>query len=183
MSGRLIAVVGPSGVGKDSVIAGLAAARPDWAVVRRGITRPADDGAETHLPMTPEEFDAAADGGAFCLAWSAHGLRYGIPAEALDAVRAGGTRIANLSRAVLPDAARAFPSMAVLHVTASAPVLARRLAARGRETEAQIALRLDRADRPLPALPEGVQVVELCNDGPLADSVARALVLLQPERA
>ncbi|SDY30745.1 phosphonate metabolism protein/1,5-bisphosphokinase (PRPP-forming) PhnN [Citreimonas salinaria] len=183
MSGRLIAVVGPSGVGKDSVIAGIAEARPDWVVVRRAITRPADDGAETHQPMTPDEFDAATDGAAFCLAWPAHGLRYGIPAEALDAVRAGATRIVNLSRAVLPHAAQAFPSMVVLHVTASAPVLARRLAARGRETDAQIARRLDQADRPLPSLPAQVQVLELNNDGPLEDSVARALTLLQPERA
>ena len=29
MAGRFIAVVGPSGVGKDSVMAGLCAARPD----------------------------------------------------------------------------------------------------------------------------------------------------------
>ncbi|WP_375257117.1 phosphonate metabolism protein/1,5-bisphosphokinase (PRPP-forming) PhnN [Citreimonas sp.] len=183
MSGRLIAVVGPSGVGKDSVIAGLVAARPDWQVVRRAITRPADDGAETHRPMTDAQFDAAAERGAFCLWWPAHGLRYGIPAETLDAVRAGKTRIANLSRAVLPEAARAFPAMVVLHVTASAPVLARRLAARGRETEAQIARRLDRADHPLPDLPASVQVVELRNDGALDDSVARALALLQPESA
>ncbi|MEM6634576.1 MAG: hypothetical protein AAF667_01675 [Pseudomonadota bacterium] len=34
--GRLIAVVGPSGVGKDSVMAGIKAAVPELHLVRRG---------------------------------------------------------------------------------------------------------------------------------------------------
>ena len=38
-AGRMIAVVGPSGVGKDSVMAGLLEARPALRRVRRVITR------------------------------------------------------------------------------------------------------------------------------------------------
>ena len=40
MSGRLFAIVGPSGAGKDTLIQGALAARPGLSVVRRVITRP-----------------------------------------------------------------------------------------------------------------------------------------------
>ena len=46
--GRLIAVVGPSGVGKDSVMAGLHGAIPDLHLVRRVITRAPDLGGEDY---------------------------------------------------------------------------------------------------------------------------------------
>ena len=81
--GRLIAVVGPSGVGKDSVMAGLIAARPDMRLVRRTITRAPDLGGEDYDAVTPEAFAEAARNGAFCVHWSAHGLSYGIPADVL----------------------------------------------------------------------------------------------------
>lgn len=41
-TGRLFAVVGPSGAGKDTLIAAALAARPDLAIVRRVITRPVE---------------------------------------------------------------------------------------------------------------------------------------------
>ncbi|MFC6760861.1 hypothetical protein ACFQFQ_17395 [Sulfitobacter porphyrae] len=40
-AGRFIAVVGPSGVGKDSVMAGMVARARDLVAVRRVITRAA----------------------------------------------------------------------------------------------------------------------------------------------
>jgi Uncharacterized component of phosphonate metabolism len=69
----------------------------------------------------------------------------------------------------LPEAQRVFPGLAVVLVTASADVLAARLRARGRESEAEIARRLQRAAEPLPV---GVDAIEVCNDGPLDQTVA-----------
>jgi ribose 1,5-bisphosphokinase len=178
--GRLIAVVGPSGVGKDSVMGGITAALPDIGAVRRVITRDPELGGENFDAVSEAAFAEAVARGDFCLHWRAHGLRYGIPARVLDEVRAGGTRLANLSRGVLTAAAATFPALTVLHVTASPRVLAARLAGRGREPAEEVARRLERARLPLP---DGLEVVELCNDGALSDTVARAVAALQPVRA
>ncbi|WP_416883000.1 phosphonate metabolism protein/1,5-bisphosphokinase (PRPP-forming) PhnN [Marivita sp.] len=178
-SGRLIAVVGPSGVGKDSVMAGMIAARPDMRLVRRTITRAPGLGGEDYDAVTPEAFDAAAQDGAFCVHWTAHGLSYGIPADVLSDVRDGKDCLANFSRSALEQAHAIFPNLTVLNITASPATLARRLAGRARETEAEIAARLAQADKCLPA---GLDVVTITNDGALDDTVAKALAALQPAR-
>ncbi|SMX47967.1 phosphonate metabolism protein/1,5-bisphosphokinase (PRPP-forming) PhnN [Maliponia aquimaris] len=174
--GRLIAVVGPSGVGKDSVLAGIAAQAPEMRLVRRVITRAPDLGGEVFDAMTPEAFAEAVAQGAFCLHWDAHGLRYGIPARVLDEVRTGMDCLANLSRSTLAEAAATFPRLLVLHITAAPEVLARRLADRGRESGDDIARRLRDAAKPLPP---GLRTVTLSNDGPLPQTVARALAALR----
>jgi len=178
--GRLIAVVGPSGVGKDSLIAALAAARPDLRVVRRAITRAPDLGGEDYDALSEAEFARLRDAGGFCLWWSAHGLSYGVPAEAAAHARAGAEMVANLSRGVLAQADRVFPRLTVLAVTATPETLARRLAARGRESPADIAARLAREAA---CLPDGLDVAAIANDGPIEQAVAQALAALGPERA
>ncbi len=178
-SGRLIAVVGPSGVGKDSVMAGMIAARPDMRLVRRTITRAPGLGGEDYDAVTPEAFDAAAQDGAFCVHWTAHGLSYGIPSDVLTDVQRGKDCLANFSRSALEQANAIFPNLTVLNITASPATLARRLAGRGRETEAEIAARLAQADKCLPAK---LDVVTIANDGALEDTVKMALAALQPAR-
>lgn len=178
--GRLIAVVGPSGVGKDSVMAGIADAAPALVPVRRVITRAGDAGGEVFDAVTEERFADMVQRGAFCLHWGAHGLFYGIPAQTLSDVQGGALRMANLSRGVLERAAALFPALTVLHVTASPQVLAQRLSARGRESAEQVAARLARSVQPLP---QGLEVITLTNDGALSETVAQALSALQPERA
>ena len=95
------AFVGPSGAGKDSVLAAVAAARPDVLVARRVITRPADP-TEPFEPRSREDFAADLAAGRFVLDWQSHGLSYGVPTEARDAQLAGRVLLVNLSRAVLP---------------------------------------------------------------------------------
>jgi ribose 1,5-bisphosphokinase len=179
MPGRLIAVVGPSGVGKDSVMAGLAAARPGLVRVRRVITRDPNAGGEDFEAVTPALFAARAAGGDFALHWQAHGLCYGIPRGVHDVLARGQDALANLSRGVLGPAARVFPGLHVLHITARPEVLAARLAARGREGRAEIAGRLARA---APDFPQGIAVTGIDNSGRLEAAVAAALAALYPER-
>src|ERR1700758_459495 len=97
----LLLVVGPSGAGKDTL---LDAARraladdPKFRFVRRVVTRAAKAGDEPHETVTEAEFAARE----FALQWQAHGLRYGIPADAIvdDVVT-----VANVSRTVIAEAA------------------------------------------------------------------------------
>jgi len=174
--GTLHLVCGPSGVGKDTLIDAARAARPDLVAPRRVVTRPAEAGGEAHRAVDPAAFEAMEARGAFLLSWRAHGLAYGIPAEAGAALAEGRHVLANVSRAVVDEArARAAP-VRVLLVTAPAEALARRLAARGREAEAEIARRLARAELEGPTGPDVTTVV---NDD-LAAATAAFLAALAP---
>ena len=96
--GRLVLVVGPSGAGKDTLIAGARAACADDASVvfpRRVVTRPSS-AAEDHDTMATDEFTQAVADGAFALWWEAHGNRYGIPSAIDDDIRAGRTVVCNV---------------------------------------------------------------------------------------
>jgi ribose 1,5-bisphosphokinase len=169
MSGKFIAIVGPSGVGKDSLIdfARERLASSDRVVfVRRVVTRPADGGSEDHESMDEADFLAAEAAGAFALSWTAHGLHYGLPIALEDDLAAGRLVVANLSRRVIPALLARHPDAVVVSVTATRDVLARRLAARGRETPASIRARLDREiDNGLPR-----DAVRIDNSGDLAES-------------
>lgn len=179
MSGRFIAVVGPSGVGKDSVMAKLAEGRPDLFLARRAITRPSEAGGEDFDGMSEGEFLSLEAAGAFALSWSAHGLHYGIPIAVETALEDGRDVLANLSRGVLSEAKLRFARFEVLSLTASPQVLAARLRGRGRETEDEITARLARAER---ALPDHIAALEIDNSGPLGQTVAQAVAALYPER-
>lgn len=179
MPGRVYAVVGPSGAGKDTLIAAARVARRDLHIVRRVITRPQEAGGEPFEGVTPEEFAERAAAGAFALMWQAHGLHYGIPATAMDAVSEGRDVIFNGSRAMLAEAWEVFPNLTVILVTAPINVLAERLAQRGRETPNEIAARLTRQ---LYEVPPGIPVRVVENAGPLDVAVAAFLAALQPDR-
>lgn len=174
MRGTFVAVVGPSGAGKDSVMRGVAAARPGVVLARRVITRPPDP-SEDFVSVGDAVFASMQAIGAFVLHWQAHGLSYGIPASVQDDLATGHHVMANLSRAAIPAAARLFRPMLTLHVTASAAVLAGRLAVRGREARADVVRRLERARF---AVPDDAPVVTVINDGALEDAVAVAVAAL-----
>jgi len=165
--GLLVLIVGPSGAGKDTLIAWLRdalAGRPDVFFVRRTVTRLADEKAEDHETLTPARFAEAEAQGAFSVTWQAHGLSYGLPASLRTHLDAGGLAIANGSRRALPELRRAFENRLVVNLTVERSILRARLRARGRETEAEIEARLGRAALPA-ALAE--DSVEIDNSGPV----------------
>ena len=177
--GLLVLVVGPSGVGKDTLIDGARARlaeRTDIVFVRRDVTRPAEAGGEDHNPVTTDEFERRAAAGAYGLFWRAHGLGYGLPVAISTDLAAGRRVVANVSRAVLDEARARFPRVRIVSVTAPVERLAERLRARGRESETEIAARIARADAYRLA---GADVVELSNDATPESGVAAMVKMIE----
>jgi ribose 1,5-bisphosphokinase len=182
--GRLFYVIGPSGSGKDSLLRHARerlAAQPGMApcvvFAHRYITRPVESGGENHIALSEAEFDARLSANLFAMHWAGNGLRYGIGREINLWLAKSCNVVMNGSRAYLPQARQRYPDLAAILVTVAPAVLAARLRARGRESEAQIAQRIARAEalaRPAPPL----HVIH--NDGALADAGEQLLELLTP---
>ncbi len=172
----LILIVGPSRAGKDTLMNGARAAladNPRFRFVRRVITRPGDMGEEAHESVTEQAFELRREAGDFALTWRAHGLHYGVPADITMDLARGRVVVVNVSRAVVAEAAARFP-VGVVEVAAPANVLARRLAARGREDAVDVARRLSRAiELPLPVERERVM-----NDGTIEAGVRRMVAAI-----
>lgn len=171
--GRLILVVGPSGAGKDTLL-GLAkvACADDRSIIfaRRLITREAS-ASEDNEQVSPEEFQRAASSGGYAMHWDAHGHRYALSDAINDAIRAGHTVIANVSRTVIASARRNYANPVVVSITAPPDVLAARLAARARSSDGKLEQRLARTVDETTSTPD----FTIVNSGS-ADYHARQLV-------
>ena len=179
MTGLVFAVVGPSGAGKDTLLAGAVAASSVVHWARRTITRPEIAGGEPFEGVTVAEFERLSAAQAFALQWPAHGLRYGIRTAEFASLERGVDVLFNGSRAALPMALKRFPGLIVVRITAPSRVLAERLAARGRETAEDIEARLARASY---EVPEGLPVIDIANDGTPQLGIERLLGALQAAR-
>ena len=179
MTGQVFAVVGPSGVGKDTLLAGAVAASPALHWARRCITRPERPGGEPFIGLSQAVFAQKCAAGEFALHWQAHGLSYGIAAAEFAPLAADLDVLFNGSRAALAAELVRFPDLMVLRISAPSRVLAERLLARGRESAAEVESRLLRASY---ALPEALPVIDIANDASPAEGVARLLAALQRAR-
>ncbi|MFS4582125.1 phosphonate metabolism protein/1,5-bisphosphokinase (PRPP-forming) PhnN [Phaeobacter sp. C3_T13_0] len=174
----VIAVVGPSGVGKDSLMDALLERLPGLQTQRRVITRAPELGGENYDAVSEDMFADLCAKRSFALHWQAHGLHYAIPRE-IDELRhvASGTLV-NLSRKVLLEAQSVFGTLIVLSVTATPEALSARLRSRGREDSAEVERRLARAATPLP---DGLEhVIEIDNSGDLEVAIKSAEAALMP---
>lgn len=166
--GCLIAIVGPSGVGKDSLIDGARAQLPGVHFMRRSITRPSDAGGEDHHALTEAQFTDQRNGGQFLFDWQAHGLSYGISIDAMSLCLQGHTVVFNGSRHAVARQRLDCPQMKLIWVTANHGTRADRLAARGRETREEIIERLSTDDLAIPA-----DAVLVENDGSMQEGIRR----------
>ena len=173
-------VVGPSGAGKDTMIAGAQdrfAGAAEFVFPRREITRAPDLGGEDYRAVSRSVFDRRRATGAYCLSWQANELAYGIPKTIERDLADGRVVVINVSRTVIERARVLYPGrVRIVVVTAPAPVLARRLRRRGREDAADIAHRLARAD----AYPvAGDDVATVLTDRPVDRSIACFVAALE----
>lgn len=170
-------VVGPSGAGKDTIIR---ESRQEIETfdnvhfVKRLVTRPCDPQREDHYSATKDRFNEMSRDGEFAVQWSAHDFLYGIPVETIQRVENGDTLIVNGSRAALPDFRNTYSRCLVTWITASADILAQRLAQRNSEDPQSIRNRLSRK------IPHHVETEDVIidNTGAMADSVARFIEIV-----
>ena len=148
IAGCWVFVCGPSGAGKDSVIA-LArqalAGRDDIVFARRMITRPAQHESD-HEPVTAAQFERLRDGGGLAWHWQAHGFDYAVPIRYARQVDWGRVVVVNGSREHVQDLS-ANPQVHCVLVTATPEQLAVRLQQRGRDDNAAVTDRMARSDR------------------------------------
>lgn len=184
LRGRLIYLMGASGSGKDTLLRHVRlAVQPQEPVLvaHRYITRPS--GAdEASVNLSAVEFERRLAMGCFALHWDSHGLRYGIGIEIDSWLARGAAVIINGSRTHLAQAFRRYPGLVGVEVVADPDILARRLAARGRETPEQIEARLRQAAHPF-AVPPGCRTTRLCNNDTPDHAAQRLLRLVRLELA
>jgi ribose 1,5-bisphosphokinase len=155
--GALVVVVGPSGAGKDTLLALAHELYADTDAIvfpRRVVTRPSS-AAEDHDSVSTAEFETISSAGGFAISWHAHGLSYGIPVAIDDAIRVGRTVVCNVSRGCVSKLHDRYQNCAVVLVTAPREILAARLAQRDRSED-----RAERLDRPPPAMPAATLTIE-----------------------
>jgi len=176
-TGTFFFVVGPSGAGKDSLMDGARAALDDsYVFARRVITRPDGSVGEAHEGVSEIEFARRQRGGEFLVTWDAHDLRYGLPQSLMAELERGRNVVANGSRAVIAELAGRLPRFVVVLVTAPHDVLARRIAARGRESGDQVARRVARTGA---EVPPDVRCITVSNDSTLEVGMARFVEALR----
>ncbi|EAA4812094.1 ribose 1,5-bisphosphokinase [Shigella boydii] len=110
MMGKLIWLMGPSGSGKDSLLAEIRLReQTQLLVAHRYITRDASAGSENHIALSEQEFFTRAGQNLLALSWHANGLYYGVGVEIDLWLHAGFDVLVNGSRAQLARAARYTP--------------------------------------------------------------------------
>jgi ribose 1,5-bisphosphokinase len=179
LSNRLVYVVGPSGSGKDSVMAyarAQLAGQPLVQFAHRYITRPAHAGGENHIALTEAEFNARVQAGLFAMRWQSHGKGYGIGTEVNQWLSKGITVVVNGSREYLPQAMKNYPELLAITIEVAPDILKQRLLKRGRETEAEIDMRMNRNRILQLSHPKGIVVH---NNGALEEAGAVLVDLIE----
>ncbi|UVA80081.1 phosphonate metabolism protein/1,5-bisphosphokinase (PRPP-forming) PhnN [Pandoraea commovens] len=180
---RLFYVMGPSGAGKDSLLA-YARAKLDHAssphslvcFAHRYITRAPSEG-ENHIALSHAEFSARHSLGCFALDWESHDYRYGIGVEIDAWMHAGANVVVNGSRAFLAQVvARYAERLHLVEIRVDPDVRAQRLAKRGRESGDALDKRVAHNVAWTP--PEGVPLSVVDNDGALEAAGDTLLALL-----
>lgn len=189
MPGRLIYLMGPSGAGKNSLIASArekANKNKHLYFSPRYVTRLTSEQAagDDDFSISVAAFAHYKRIGAFALDWEAHGYCYGVSVTLDTMLRAGKYVVVNGSRAYLDTAFKKYPQMTAVLITVPADVARARLEMRGRENPDAINAHVERAVEHIPHAIPPAQYITIDNSGPLEyASQALLRVLLRGELA
>ena len=177
---RLYFLVGPSGVGKDTLLTQLKAhlyADNQPLVAHRYITRPVREDDENHIALSEFDFNRRQQAGLFLFDWHSHGYQYAVGCEVKKWVKQGQNVIVNGSRQYLATAREIYPRLVPVWMTVSEQVLRDRLHQRGRESDDEIEQRIQR-NRQLEALkPNDCAFIN--NDQSIEDTVGQIISLIE----
>jgi ribose 1,5-bisphosphokinase len=146
INGVFVGIVGPSGAGKDSVMArAQAMLHGDSSIMfpQRIVTRP-PDATECNVAISLSDFERLRADGGFALSWAAHNLSYAVPVEIDAFVVQGSVVVVNVSRSVVPLLRDRYIQGRVVLIDAPAHIRRARLAQRGREDDLSVHERLGR---------------------------------------
>jgi len=176
--GALVMVVGPSGAGKDALIAGARAAfkgDDSFIFVDRHVSRPAHP-SEVHVSVSDLAFADATARCKYALTWTAHGINYGIPTAINGHIRSGRTVVFNASRAIVAEARRRYAQPLVVLIDCPAEIRAARIVLRGREEPLELRQRLTRT---IEGFDEAWVGVRVDNSGKLQIGIERFIAALR----
>jgi ribose 1,5-bisphosphokinase len=179
-SARLFFLVGPSGVGKDTLLNHLKQHQysdNQPLVAHRYITRPVREGDENHISLSEFDFNQRKEAGLFLFDWESHGFQYAIGKEARKWVKQGQNVIVNGSRRYLPKALNIYAKTTPIWITVSEDILRERLTQRGRETAEEIELRIQR-NRELESMKMD-NCIYINNDQSVEDTVGQIIALIE----
>ncbi len=140
MKTKIVLIVGPSGVGKDSLLKEARKFLDDsFTFLNRYITRkPCKN--EDNFYLDEYAFEILKHNSFFISTWNAHGNYYGIAKNSIK----NGINIISISRSKIKDFENFYDNVFTINITVSKENLRKRLKLRGRETEDEIEKRLNR---------------------------------------
>ena len=146
-TGTLFYIVGPSGVGKDTLLdlAKKSLKNSNVRFPKRYITRRKDTGGEDHIPISKKDFFANIESSFFSLWWESHNNYYGISCYIDSLLFEGLNVVINGSRGYHDKALERYPKMKTVLITAKEDTIQERLTSRGRESNEEIDRRIKRS--------------------------------------
>jgi guanylate kinase len=191
----LVVISGPSGVGKDALLACLKARGGNYHVAVTATTRPRRpqevDGRHQHF-LTPQRFEAMLAAGEFLENALVYGYRYGVPkSEVRDALARGQDVLVRTDVQGAATIKGAVPQAVTIFLAPSSPSagsgqalaeLEERLRRRGLDSEEQLRLRLAKARLELDAAGHFDHVV-VNAEGKLDEAVAQVERIIAAEKA
>ena len=182
----LVVVSGPSGVGKDAMLALVREQRPEvfWAITATTrAMRPGEEHGVHHLFHTREEFLELLERGELLEHAEVYGNLYGVPkapvrealAEGRDAIVRTDVQGAASIRALAPDALLIFVAPPSLEE------LERRLRSRDTESAEETALRVEMSRREMRAA-AWFDAVVVNETGGLEDAAREVMAVIERER-
>ena len=182
----LVVISGPSGVGKDAVIAQMRDSQPSLAFAVTATTRPMRPGevdGHDYVFMSSKQFGAMLAEDGFLEHAEVYGNRYGVPREGVRAALAAGRDVivkidvqgAATIRQIAPDARLIF-------LAAPSPKeLERRLRTRKTDSPEQLAVRIETAQHETQQA--GWFDVTIVNEtGAVGQTVARIIEAIEEQR-